>query len=322
MDTSAILSMSTRTVATQTTSPQSLRSQSTWTVDAQQEIHSVHQAIEFEHGYIGNRDLDSVGSCTSDQDVMDTSFVAATTSSDTEELVDSNVPSCQSPSETKYLVFESCLIRFFQTCPICFQHIIETNLETFGSLLSIQYICVYEHVSKWFSQPHVRGMAAGNLLLSAAIVFSSSSYTKFAHLADTLNLPILAERMFHRIQSNYLFPVIQSTWTQHQQVIIQCLQGQDLKIGGDGRCDSPGYSAKYCAYTLMLQKIGEIIDFQVVQVTETTSSVAMEKEAFRRCINGVRDAGLNVSVVANDRHTGNAALCCTAYPEINHQFDV
>lgn len=308
--------MSTRTVATQTSSPLSLRSQSTWTVDAQQEIHSVHQAIEFEHDYVGNMDLDS---CTSDQDVMDTSFVVATNDSDTEESVDSDIPSCQSPSsEKKYLVFESCLRRLFQTCPICLQHIGETNLETSGSLLSVQHICTSGHVSKWFSQPHVSGVAAGNLLLSAAILFSGSSYTKFAHLADTLNLPILAERTFHRIQSNYLFPVIHRTWTQHQQLIIQRLQGQDLKISGDGRCDS----AKYCTYTLMLQGTGEIIDFRVVQVTETTSSVAMEKEAFRRCIDGVRDAGLKVSMIATDRHTGIAALCRTAYPEINHHFDV
>ena len=59
-----------------------------------------------------------------------------------------------------------------------------------------------------------------------------------------------------------------------------------------------------------------------MQVTKTTSSGAMEKEPFCRCINGVKDAGLNISMVATDHHTDTAALCRTAYPEINHQFDV
>ena len=325
MDTSVIMDMSKHTVATQTTvSTPCLQSQSTWTVDAQQEIHSVQHYIKCEHSYGANIDRDLDDCHASDQDnVMDTSFIVGTTDSETEGSMDSEVPSCESPSsEKKYLVFESCLRRLFQTGPVCLQHIIETNMETSWSSLSVQYVCTSGHVSRWCSQPHISGMAAGNLLLSAAILFSGGSYTKFAHLANTLNLVIPAERTFHRIQSTYLFPVIHRTWTRHQQLIFQRLQGQDLKISGDGRCDSPGYSAKYCTYTLMLQESGEIVDFRVVQVTETTSSVAMEKETFRHCIDGLRDTGLKVSMVATDRHTGIAALCRTVYPEINHQFDV
>jgi hypothetical protein len=75
----------------------------------------------------------------SDQDnVLDTSFIVGTTDSEIEGLVDSEVPSCESPSsEKKYLVFESCLRRLFQTCPIYLQHIIKTNMEMSGSSLSV-----------------------------------------------------------------------------------------------------------------------------------------------------------------------------------------
>ena len=37
---------------------------------------------------------------------------------------------------------------------------------------------------------------------------------------------------------------------------------------GDGRCDSPGHSAKYCTYTLMDSDSGKIVDTTVVAVTE------------------------------------------------------
>ena len=195
-------------------------------------------------------------------------------------------------------------------------------METTGTWLTVQYTCAVGHHNRWHSQPLLRGMAAGNLLLSAAILFSGSTFTKFAHLDDVLNLSILAERTFHDIQSKYLFSVVHHTWTQHQQQVFQRLQGQELKISGDGRCDSPGYNAKYCAYTLMLQSSGEIIDFWVMQVTETTSSVAMEKEAFRMCIEAVKGAGFKIAMVATDHHTGIAALCRTTYPEIDHQFDI
>ena len=59
-----------------------------------------------------------------------------------------------------------------------------------------------------------------------------------------------------------------------------------------------------------------------MQVTETTSSVAMDKEAFHWCIEAVKGVGFKIAMVATDRHTDIAALCRTAYPEIDHQFDI
>ena len=40
------------------------------------------------------------------------------------------------------------------------------------------------------------------------------------------------------------------------------------KLSGDGRCDSPGYNAKYLTYSLINQKTNEIIVFSITQVTE------------------------------------------------------
>ena len=76
--------------------------------------------------------------------------------------------------------------------------------------------------------------------------------------------------------------MVHRTWDDHQQELYRKYHGQCLAISGDGHCDSPGYSAKYCTYTMMLQETGEILNFHIVQVTETSSSVAMEKEGFKR----------------------------------------
>jgi hypothetical protein len=50
--------------------------------------------------------------------------------------------------------------------------------------------------------------------------------------------------------------------------MITLLQEYDepLSLGGDGRCDSPGFSAKYGTYTLMELKHNAILDIQLVQV--------------------------------------------------------
>ena len=54
-----------------------------------------------------------------------------------------------------------------------------------------------------------------------------------------------------------------------------------INVNGDGRCDSPGHSAKYG--TLMEDDSGKVVAFSVVQVCEVTSSNSMEKEGFKRC---------------------------------------
>ena len=49
-------------------------------------------------------------------------------------------------------------------------------------------ICSDGHVLQWQLQPMVRGMAAGNLLLSAAILLCGLTCTGIANLTDLLNL--------------------------------------------------------------------------------------------------------------------------------------
>ena len=51
--------------------------------------------------------------------------------------------------------------------------------------------------------------------------------------------------------------------------MIGVLQGFDtpLILGGDGRCDSPGFSAKYGLYTCMELKHNAILNIELVQVS-------------------------------------------------------
>ena len=129
-----------------------------------------------------------------------------------------------------------------------------------GSFLSVNYMCSQGHVNTWHSQPLLNRMPAGNLLLSAAILFSGSTYSKFAHLAHILNLSIMVERTYHSIQAKYLLPIVHETWMIHQEIYVR-LGGQQFKLSGDGRCESPGYNAKYCTYTIMTQESGKICRF-------------------------------------------------------------
>ena len=104
--------------------------------------------------------------------------------------------------------------------------------------------------------------------------------------------------------------------------MVEYLRGEQLHLSGDGRCDSPGYSAKYGTYSLMDSTTDLILDYSLVQVTDVGSSVAMEKEGLRRCLDKLLTQGVSVASIATDRHNGVASLMKKEYSFIEHQYDV
>lgn len=322
-------SSKTANVATQTdlcTTCFTTKEQGTWTQDANKEREDVFRSITMDHSY--SRDvLHELESESEDmeEDTHNLSFFTVDTD-DTMDVSDdiNDDISCHPTTDRKFIVFESCLNSLFHTCPLCLKPVFDSEVikTVRGTLLSVKYTCSEGHINTWDSQPLVNGMSAGNLLTAAAILFSGSTFTHISNLASILRLSIMSKSTFHSIQSNYLFPVVHDTWLSHRQQILSRLQNQSVQLGGDARCDSPGYSAKYCTYSMLSLESREVIDFSLVQVTETTSSVAMEKEGFQRCMQKLDKADINVSVVATDRHIGIASLCKKQYPYIDHQFDI
>ena len=78
-------------------------------------------------------------------------------------------------------------MQLFQQCHSC---ALEVKLKTYiqGTLLVVSGVCPDGHILHWQSQPMVRGMAAGNLLLPTAILLCSLTFTIIANLADVFNL--------------------------------------------------------------------------------------------------------------------------------------
>ena len=181
-------------------------------------------------------------------------------------------------SDPKYTVFESCLLPLFRRCTQC--GLPNTIISyTVGTQLHITATCPDDHTQKWSSQSFLGSSATGNVLLAAAILYSGTTFTTFANVAKVLGLVTMSERTFHSIQKAVLFPTVHNIWLDHRATVVEYLKGMPspLKLSGDGRCDSPGYSAKYCTYSIMDQATSLIADYQLVQVSEvSSSSVAME----------------------------------------------
>ena len=165
--------------------------------------------------------------------------------------------------EKKFLVFESCLFKLLKQCRSCGQEV-ELNTSVRGTLLVVNDTCPDGHVLSWQSQPLINDMGAGNLLVAAAILFCGLTFTGISNLAKLLNLAMFSESTFYRLQREYLFPVIHINYIMQQDAVLEFLRGNDLKLSGDGRCDSPGYSAKYCTYSLMDSATDLILDYKLI----------------------------------------------------------
>ena len=238
-------------------------------------------------------------------------------------LSDVDHPNSQSAHvHRKFLVFESSLDELFRHCPECGKPVIATSKHDQGTCVIVTAICLEGHSHKWHSQPMTGNMSAGNLLVSASVLFSGSTMHRFAAMADILKLQSLSESEFYRIQDACLFPIIQKAYDRHIDTVNAWLGDAPLLLIGDGRCDSPGHLAKYGTYTLMDQNTGVILDFQQVQVSEVANSYQMEKEGLHRAIQKVQSEGFTIAVLATDRHSQVTKYMKEEHPQIDHQYDV
>ena len=171
--------------------------------------------------------------------------------------------------ENCFIVYESSLMPLFSTCPICnarTPHRKSIN-GTFYSIEQSCTQCLYHR--KWNSQPFVKGIPMGNILLSSAILLSGALPTVALRIFKTMKCAAINERTFFRHQKKYLQPAISLVWLNQQCNLLSDIKksGKSLQLGGDARADSPGHTAKYGSYSMFDLSNQNIIDIQLVQVT-------------------------------------------------------
>ncbi|XP_052285882.1 uncharacterized protein LOC127881787 [Dreissena polymorpha] len=196
---------------------------------------------------------------------------------------------------------------------------------TVRSALRLKWVCEAGHVCHiWSSQPVLKyGLSAGDLRLSAAILFSGNNFQKFEMLARYLNMPCMGSASFHHLQRHYLVPAVEQTWEAEEERVVKARKSQQIVMLGDGRMDSPGHSAQYCSYFAMDNASKEIISVVTVDKRETgKSSTRMEKEGFLRTLENLDRKGVLVAEVVTDAHPSIAAYMRKDKPDIKHSFDI
>ena len=173
-------------------------------------------------------------------------------------------------SGRKFIVSETCLDQLLNKCTMCYKPVVLTKIVK-GCLLVCTKTCTNcNEKETWESQPTICGLAEGHLDLSAAIMFSGSATAKFLRALRFAGISCFNDTTFYNIQKHYLTPSVEYVWKAHQRELIDNIRGSGLPlvIGGDGRCCSPGHTAKYGTYSIMDLNSGKILDIQLVQVCQ------------------------------------------------------
>ena len=168
------------------------------------------------------------------------------------------------------------LILLFAVCKHCGCRAVKVQKVVVGCFLRIKQICMscgekYE----WDSQPMIRKIPAGNIRLSAAILYAGAMPTKVIRVLTFLRCKTISTDTYFRHQRNYLQPTVSTVYRSKQAVLLSALRNQPLVLAGDGRADSPGHSAKYGTYSMLEMSCNKIIDYKLVQVWFVLNTAAL-----------------------------------------------
>ncbi|XP_071145418.1 uncharacterized protein [Mytilus edulis] len=133
----------------------------------------------------------------------------------------------------------------------------------------------------------------------------------------------ISSRTYNRLQTLYISPSASMAWDAEQTALLTDLYDKEVIVGGDTRCDSPGYSAKYGSYTMMDLESSKILDFQLVQCNEVKGSAHMELEGLKRSIRYLENMmHIKIKDLVTDRHSSIKKFMRTEQDRTNHLFDV
>ena len=229
----------------------------------------------------------------------------------------------KSLTKEAFIVYWSSLVILFKSCLTCSLAASVKSVTVKGSQLIVQLVCINKHQNTWKSQPIVQRYSKGNLTLAAAVLFSANTFQRISKYFDVANIQWIAKTAYYSIQKKFLAGIVNKNYLQMNAKLIERLidEGACL-LSGDGRCDSPGYNAKYLTYSLMDQKTNEIIAFSLTQVSEAGNSNRMEKLGFQKTLHEIKENNLVIRQLTTDRHIQIRKYLREEEPQINHQFDV
>ncbi|XP_069822714.1 uncharacterized protein [Dendropsophus ebraccatus] len=231
-------------------------------------------------------------------------------------------------SERKFLVFESCLDELLQHLKCSYEDGcratisgIEKHID--GTMLTVVGHCSKGHVScLWHSQPVKGSTGIGDLICSSAVLFSGSSFLKVHEMFTFIGLPFISPVRYSVLQRKYIFPLLDCHWNKEQERNQFYFSHHPLSLVGDGQFGYFGKNSIYCTYTLLESTTKRILAFHIGQTTCPTSAVALEKYAYKTCLDSLLEEGFSIEAVCTDKRIALQKLMYDSYGDISYKYDL
>ena len=222
------------------------------------------------------------------------------------------------------------LLLLFSYCPKCGGKILSSKVRFKGIAVSVDYVCTMctlgSNPSTWHSSPIVRRKFVINIQISCCIALSGLRYQSIMNFQNLMELPTLSRPRFTELVRAWLYPTIYRMYSEGRDRICTGLKthqtdGKPVVLCGDAQFDSPGFSAKYCTYTIMNCETNEVVDFAILQKGQVSGG--LEHQAFRQVWESlIIEDGVKPNDLVIDRQATIAKIVADKYPETKINYDI
>jgi len=252
-------------------------------------------------------------------------------------------PEVPLPNKKRVIVEKDLLLKLFQVCnvPGCGSLVDEDDIKmtTLAAAVSVTATCCNSHTYHWSTSTKVgegkKQKFLINVLLASYTLLCGLNISQVVEYFFHLSLDCISRCYFFRIQSNFLHRIIWMSWLFAQKKEIEAVKklkasGTKTALGGDGKFDSPGFSAAYCTYSVQSLVTKKIISLWVAAKHVVKSSAAMEPYAAKTVLRSlVFDHHLHPDSFTTDRSSSMKSMMIefneelpADLPKILHLFDI
>ena len=177
----------------------------------------------------------------------------------------------------------------------------EVNYHFIGTTVIVKCLCPQGHQFRFCSSHEVNGVYGNNLMAAASIMLSGNNFGKVERMARFYGLAFLGKSTYNRFQRLHLIPEVNEWWSWMRQEILDEFAGEEIVVGGDGQCDSPGFNAKNLCYFLVEGTTNYIIGIEILDKRHVgLISANMEREAVKRGLEKLKNDNVKVVEFVTD----------------------
>ena len=215
------------------------------------------------------------------------------------------------------------LLSLFKFCPECGSNCQVIKVSKTGFALMVTYRCngVDEsHQKTWVSSPSTRWNYDINLMFPAMASMSGLGYTLLENVMNGLRIPYCSSTTFYKNIKIHLYPAIVHRWELMRTALLELFKSKEVDIDGDGHYDSPGWTAKFCTYSILEISSGAILDLFVCQKGMYDGD--LEMESCREVLKNLVAKGLREKNFVTDENNKVSKMLRECFPRIFHALDI